>query len=77
MNRTHLFLNVNTSICENVAPPDKFEVLYCLLPIEFIGFNSRMYFKGNFWFWYYLHFLKGTGPFKINNENVNQKNDID
>ena len=28
------------------APPDKFEVLYHLLPIEFYGFKSRIYSKG-------------------------------
>ena len=28
------------------APPDKFGVLHCLLPIEFHGFTSRINSKG-------------------------------
>ena len=28
------------------APPDKFGVLYCQLPIEFHGFTSRINYKG-------------------------------
>ena len=41
----------NTSFCDNKhkhmlqkngAPPDKFGVLYCLLHIEFHGFNGRI-----------------------------------
>ena len=37
------------------APPDKFGVLYRLLPIEFHGFTSRINSKGA---WSYLNFLE-------------------
>ena len=42
MNRTHLFLIVNTSMMKNGAPSDKFGVLHCPLPIEFHGFTGRI-----------------------------------
>ena len=48
------------------ASPDKFGVLYCLLPIEFHGFTSRINSKGSlFGSWFYLNFLTDVmGPFK-------------
>ena len=43
MNRTHLFLTVNTNMMKSGASPDKFGVC---LPIEFHGFTSRINSKG-------------------------------
>ena len=47
MKGTHLLLIVNTStFAENRGPPNKFDVLYSLLPIEFHGFNSKIDVEG-------------------------------
>ena len=32
----------HTCMLENGASPDKFDILYCVLHIEFHGFNSRI-----------------------------------
>ena len=67
MNRTHLFLTVNTVMMKSGAPRDKVGVLYHLLSIEFHGFTSRIDFEGLSLFssWFYLNFLRdGAGPFK-------------
>ena len=44
MDRTHLCNHKH--MMKRGAPPDKFEVLHHLLPIEFHGFISRMISKG-------------------------------
>ena len=47
MNRTHLFLTgKHKHMMKSGAPPDKFRVLYCMLPIEFHGFTSRINSNG-------------------------------
>ena len=47
---------------------DRVRVLHCLLPIEFHGFTSRIYFKvlSLFISWFCLKFFRdGMGPFKM------------
>ena len=68
MNRTHLFLTVNTKhMMKSGAPPDKFGAHVLCLPMEFHGFTSSNNSKG------YnslvpglisIHFRDGMGPFK-------------
>ena len=45
MNVTPAFDCKHKHMIENGAPPDKFGVLYQLLPIEFHGLNSRIDFQ--------------------------------
>ena len=55
MNETHLLLK---HMMNNGAPPDKYGVLYCLLPIEFHGFKGRtILYEGGLGFFLTTSFL--------------------